>query len=357
MALSERPNRRTVLLSIGAVATASLSGCVGSVFDDSYTPDTFPYPDGFGSDTFDLQGAFGVDSPTAQLDSVTITYDQEMSLPIGSISYTETERIDGHLQRFLREENEHNHMRNELRVANAYFDGDEVIRRVKVEPRSIDYRYGAQSHTFDRVTDYNLGQLQELLADVDLSVSEIDDGEDEPLAVYTADTADFSDTAAVVTALDGALEEASAEVRITEDGVLDIVHVTTAFHSGDDRSSMEGSWAYAKPNATTVERPDWIDGIEGLERPDVDVTFDDSIEEGVAVSIEAMDDTDEVAIVVSEEGVVHGRTAPGTVTVTYDEILTDNDEVQVILVYAENALRGPVQVASYHPTVPSEDES
>lgn len=347
----QRPTRRSLLGTLGTLGIGSAAGCL-DLSSDGADLETFSYPPGFTTDGVDLDTAMGPGSAMAARDSLTLDYHRETHLAEEEIESDLHQEIDAAANRFVRTEEQFNAHRLELTLSDAYFDGDELIRRRRVEPRSIEYSYGAEEHTLTRRRAYRLGEFHRLFSSVDLTADAIEERNGTEVVVYQASKADIGEESAIREG-DPSLTKGSLELAVDAEGLLRTVDVKLGLGDGDQtNATLSGRWTFSGFDETAVDRPDWLEEVEGLERPVVELTIEETVGESIHVDIESMDRTDEVAIVIQAHGVVEDGTEPFSVEIPAETYLTEDDAVRTILVFAENPLRGPVLVETFFPTPP-----
>lgn len=347
---ARQPTRRTILSAVGTVAGATLAGCISLRRNDGVR--SFSYPKGFHRDGFDLDAAFGADSPLASIDSVTIIHDRQITIGGEQIESTAHRRVDAIDERFTTAEERFDELRTQLVLTDTYFGGHEVIERRKVEPRSLDFVYRARSHEFSRTGAYRLDELRELTDDVSFEAIAVTTRDDVDVVEYRAEKDDLG-ADSIIRSIASSLGAVVLEVVVDAEGMLRTVYLDVELGpDSDDPTSISGNWRYEGYGGTTVEPPDWLNAIEGIERPAVDISFDETPGEHVTVRIHSMANTEEVAVVLQEIGVVEVAQAPTSIVVPYETFVTEDGAVRTILVFAENQLRGPILIDSFTPTPP-----
>ncbi|MFW6152917.1 MAG: hypothetical protein ACOC42_01015 [Halobacteriota archaeon] len=345
-------SRRDVLRSAGPVATGLIAGCVGL---RGPTPDEFAYPPGFTVDGIDASTALGPDSPMASVESVRLETEWGIAATDWSTENAVMGRFDQAHPSFERERRSLNTLEQRLHILGEYFDSTEVISRERVEPRSVQYRYSAREHDWDPLEELSLDELQRLVSDVDLTVERVATVDDHLVASYRARTEDFGEGAPLRDLGDTIGELTTADLEL---GLLESGHLTTVRFIGSMTSSsggiveLEASWRYDDVDETVVTPPEWLDDVPALDRPEVVVEFDECTGEAVVVDITTIRHTDQVAVVIDEEGVYEAITSPQTIEVPASAYHDDDGSPRSIFVFAENELRGPVVIDIYRPGGP-----
>lgn len=347
----QRVTRRSLIGAGVATGLVSISGCLGAPSGDSGV-DGFEYPTGFYTDGIEAESALGMDSAMASIDSAQVSHERVLSMGGGTVELDYKREIDAVSERFTSVENRFDDSSLTLTHTEGFFDGEELIERVKVEPRSLGFSHRAEFHDFSPTEAYRLDEIRELIAGVDLTAQTPDHTEDDEVVIYRAKTSDFTDHSAV-SQIDADVDEASIELVVDTAGYIRSSEITVSFAGVlEDQTELIGRWEFTDFGTISVERPDWVDELDGLERPEVDVVFDESVGEAVTVEIESMINTDQVAIVLQQSGVYADGDEPFSMEIPVEDYLTDEDAVQTILVFAENDLRGPMLIDSYQPTAP-----
>ena len=366
-------SRRGLLLTAGPCCLAGLAGCAGLGGTDRRTPDEFDYPAGFSTDGVDLEVALGGGSAMMDVAGLALEVDRQLAFPAGTLSVAHEAAFDRASDRYVVDRREGDTFQGQLALRDAYFDTEELFERRKVEPRSLEYDYRARRHSLDRREAYRLDDVREVLADVDLTVSSVSGEGAHDVAVYTATTDDVGVDSIFrrVRDLVGELREADVELRVDDRGYLHSVQTDGTFRTRDGGDvTMDLSWSYEGFGAVDVEEPDWLAALPQRERPDVEVEFEEvpdegegsadesgestdegggSADEGVLVHVHSMRNTDRVAVTLRGEGVYAELDAPGSVIVPVEVYTTGDGATLRIFVFAEDHLRGPVQVDFHDP--------
>ena len=386
--------RRRFLQGGGAGGLGALAGCARIGGMDRRTPDEFDYPAGFSPDGVDLDVALGSESAMMDVAGLSLEEDRRLAFPAGTLSVSHEAAFDRSSDRYVVDRHEHDTFQRQLAIREAYFDTEELFERRKVEPRSLEFDYRARRHSLDRREAYRLDDVRDVLADVDLTVSSVSGEGDHDVAVYTATTDDVGVDSIFrrVRDLVGELREADVALRVDDRGYLRSVQTDGAFRARDGGDvAMDLSWSYGAFGAVDVEEPDWLAGLPQRERPEVEVEFEEvpdvgdgsaddgggsgddgggsgddgggpgddgggstddggkSTDEGVVVHVRSMRNTDRVAVTLRGEGVFVELERPRSVTVPVEVYMTEDGASLRIFVFAEDRLRGPIQVAFYDP--------
>lgn len=349
------PSRRRFLQTTSVGAALGLAGCLGRLGFGGMDPGDFPYAAGFSASDIDLELALGRDSAMASVGSLRLTSERNMLTTFGDLETTIDGAFDADAETFQVSQKRLDTISVQFIFEGAYFDSEELFERVKVEPRSLDFSYRARPHEFDPETDYRLLELRDMLDDIDLTATEVRQPNELPLAVYTAEPENFGAGSLFQEWADalGEVSEGSVELQVDERGLIHAVDARVAFGERPEEGiEIEASWRYSGFGETTVDPPEWFDEVPAREPPEVDVAFDETEGEYLRVTIGSMENTDEVAIVLEGEGVVAHFEEPGEHLLEVSDYTTEEGQAQGVVVFAENAIRGPVQVGFYQPRPP-----
>lgn len=342
-------SRRDFLALAGVTGATVIAGCL----DDAGTDlEEFSYPPGFAPDGIDPDEALGPESPTATVDSVT----HETRWEFTFTDWTKTTSLEGRFdavdERFVRSIRSLNTLQRRLLLTTEYFDSAELIRRQKVEPGSVEYRYNAREHSMDMLDELRLLELRKLVMDVDVSVDEVERTDDTSFAIYRAESADFGRESRLHLLGEslGELQTASLELVVSGAGHLREITVDGEMATdGGDPVHFDARWNYTDYDRTSVTTPDWLEEVPALDRPEVTVEFDEAAGEAVVVDIQEIRHTDEVAVTVDDVGVFESTSTPRTVEIPASAYTDDAGQPRLISVFAANELRGPVPIDVYRP--------
>lgn len=342
-------SRRDVLRTAGITTAGLLAGCLGL---RGPTLEEFDYPAGFSRDAIDPHIAFGSGSPNASVDTIALDTEWEFVFADWSTSTMVTGRFDLNGPRFERERRSLNTLEQRLHILGEYFDSTEVFQRGRVEPRSIEDRYSARAYDWSPLEELRLDELRRLLTDVDLTADRVATVDDRTMAIYLAQETEIGEQAPLRQFSEsiGDLSSATLELGVMESGyITDVSLVGTLLSVHGDAIDLKATWDYDGVNDTTVTRPDWLDDVPAIDRPEVVVHFDEVNGDAVVVDIREIRHTDQVAIVIDGEGVYESLSNPGSVEISASDYLDDEGVARSIFVFAENQLRGPVEIEVYRP--------
>lgn len=349
---SSSGSRRRFLQAASTITTLGIAGCVDALPFGRTEPSDFPYATGFSEEDIDIERALGPTSAMAAVDSLSLSSSRRLSFPFGKIAVDLTGQVDQTTETFLIGNRRNNSIESRFIVQDQFFDSTELFERTRVEPRALDFTYRARPYEFDVESEYRLNELQDLLTDIDLTATYVQTREQTPLAVYSA-TFDqvgtnsmFHDWSESI----GEFQEGAVKVKADADGLFHLVDAAFSFLNQDGQEvRIETTLEYSDFGIPDVGEPDWFAEVPGRERPDVVVDFTETVGEAVEVSVVAMAHTNEVAVVIQDEGVVAHFEEPDDVSIEAERYTTDSGTATALIVFAQNDIRGPVQVGFYQP--------
>lgn len=360
MAGDSRQSRRRFLQATGTAAAVGLAGCLDSLPFARTNPDNFPYAPGFTQDSIELEQALGPTSPMASVSSLHLASTRDLSFPFGEIAVALEGQFDQTTERFQTRQRRQNSIESRFVIQDQYFNSTELFERIRIEPRALDFNYRARSYDFGVESEYRLRELHDLLTDIDLSATDVHTPEETPLAVYSASIAEFGTHSIVQQWRDsiGAFESGAIHVHVDPEGLIHLVTAELSYlNQEDDEVRIATDWAYSEFEALEVEPPEWFQKVPDRERPEVEVAFDETPGEAVEVRVESIANTSEVAVVVRGEGVVAHFEEPDTISIEADQYTSDEGDATALLVFAQNNLRGPVQVGFHQPEQAAADST
>lgn len=345
-------SRRRLLGIAGVVGAASISGCLGRLTGGEDL-DSFSHPPGFSADGIDPTQAIGRSSTMGELSSVELGHTWAISLPAFEAEVDEHGQFAFDDWRFRRSRQTFDALRLTLTIESEYFDSEELFRRGRVEPRSLEDRFTAMQYTMAPHSEVGIDDIQSLLESVNMQLTDVEGVDGATVGTYTATDESFDEGSLIREWVDsfGEAKDVSLTLDVTEDGYLTKAAFDGTFtNESDDEIELSAMWRYSNHDTVSVSTPEWVKELPGRERPAVEVDFEEHPPESIDVEIISMQHTDEVAVVIHNHGVVDSVTSPGVISVPSDAVTGSGDGVNELLVIAQNELRGPVQVDRFWPS-------
>ena len=315
-------NRRKFLLAASSVTTVGIAGCMGNTIEE--------YPEGLSEEGVEnVEALFGSDSPYLNSDSVqlNITTEREQSTTETTIQVDAEEENS-----FVRTEDMTTGQDSQetQRTVLRYHTGQ--LRYERVESSSSEQvRYRRSQNQFDKTVEFYANFLSDLLTDVEFSGSEITE---EGLIQYESEDIGSENNLSPET---DAIEDVNMVVRFREDGRPESItaNITTVQQqqptqqSSSESETSESSTqeivqevSFSNYNSVDVPEPDWLEEADQqveerrANQPSGNITFSESTNGEVTVTVESLENTDSVDIVV--DGSISDRDVSEGETVTYD---------------------------------------
>ena len=257
------------------------------------------------------------------------------------VSYPETVKLGGGVPVYVDAEEENSFVRTEdmttgqdsqetQRTVLRYHTGQ--LRYERVESSSSEQvRYRRSQNQFDKTVEFYANFLSDLLTDVEFSGSEITE---EGLIQYESEDIGSENNLSPET---DAIEDVNMVVRFREDGRPESItaNITTVQQqqptqqSSSESETSESSTqeivqevSFSNYNSVDVPEPDWLEEADQqveerrANQPSGNITFSESTNGEVTVTVESLENTDSVDIVV--DGSISDRDVSEGETVTYD---------------------------------------
>lgn len=347
--LQVQMNRRKFLLASASTITAvSLAGCMNNTIEE--------YPDGLSEEGIeDVDALFGPESPYLNSESVKIDISTERE----NTTTETTIRVNAEQENSfvktvdtLPEDLQNSGKRTVVRYHTGQTRYERVVTDADGQESSPTYR--KSQNQFTKNVEFYSNFLTELFTDVEFSNSTITD---EGLIQYEA-TEVGSDNS--LSPDSESIEDVTMVVQFRENGLPESISATiTAVQSGQqntesDSESDESSETqeivqnieFSKYDSVEVSEPDWLDEADQqveerrANQPSGNVTFSESTGGEVSVTIDSLENTESVDIVV--DGSISDRSVEVGDTVTYD----NPRSVQVI---SQTESGGIVRIDTYSP--------
>lgn len=318
-------NRRKFLLASASTITAvGLAGCMNNSIEE--------YPEGLSETGIeDVDSLFGSESTYLNSESVKIDITTERES-----STTETMiKVNGEEETSFVEtvENLPENLQNSgQRTVIRYHTGDTRYERIVTESgdQSADPQYRKSQNQFNKNVEFYANFLTQLLTDVEFSESTItEDG----LIEYTSEEIGSDNSLSSET---DSIEDSTMTIRFREDGRPDSITAeitvvqqsqqqsgeSSEDSSSDNTQTIVQSIEFSKYDSVEVPEPDWLEEADQqieerkANQPSGNVTFSDSTDGEVTVTIESLENTDTVSIVV--DGSMSDQNVSSGESVTYD---------------------------------------
>lgn len=367
-----RFSRRQLLGATGTAVATGLAGCStilpgkdgnsngNSTDSPSESQDDFDFPDGFSDTGIEVSTVFAEDGVMASLSSVQAEVVRSIESEQGSQQSTQSGQYDAENNQFIAKVTSTQQGRTV--VQNYYFKGGELYIEQNYPEQETQYQ--KDSYEFTVMRDYNLEALRQHTSNVNLNYQGTEQRNGQTVAVYTASTEDFSSDSLFGGELLSqknftSLNSGKLELTVDSQGYIHTADFSIKYETANGGvSTIKTAFTYSKFNSVSVSEPTWVGNntFEDLTvEPTVDVSFDETEGESVAVTVNSIKNADVVHIVVNNSLVTQLQ-EPGSATIEASTYTVEGSAVP-INIYASRGQEQPTQVNSYTPTAPASGTS
>lgn len=344
--------RKFLLSSAAAVSTVAVAGCAdenGENGDDNGTDDEptdefadVDFPTGLsGSGITDVDALVG--------DETGILSTSSVSIDIASQFPETTENTDIQADQESEESMIVSSVESEQGEQEQiqYESGGQIyIRSVTPSPDGGDDQvdYQIQDTEFNAESVYAAGFVRDAMEDVDYGAPDSVEGG----FTYTAELSDIGSENPIRQSFDGNVQVLDITAVFYEDGLVDSVSIDIE----TDEQQLTQSLDYYDYNETEIVAPDWLDDAEEhvaeveANQPTGDVSFDQDGSD-VVVTINELENTEEVTVAAGFAPVAEGLGVGESVTVTEEEYMMEGQVSEILVLTEYN--QEFVEIASYTP--------
>ena len=384
-------SRRRLLGAAGTACTVGIAGC-SDIFNNNgnnsteggpSTPDVedFNFAEGYSESGVDVETVLAEDGIMASLSGVQATVNRSVDSLGRTQESSQSGRYDVENERFIA--NIESTQVGQTVTQNYYLnEGTLYIRRQS--PDGGEPQLQKDTYEFSTMTDLNLQALKQHISGVNMSLNAIESRSGNPVAVYTAETSDFSSESLFGGSLVeqrsfDRLDSAQAELVVDEQGYIYSVSLTAEMvnaqqqptnnttnnttnesdGSNETTTTIETNFTYSNFNSVSISEPSWVGNntFEDLSaEPTVDVDFSEEEGESVTATVNSIENAD-AALFVINNTLITQTSEPGSQTIEATQYTGDDGSVQTITVFASRGQQQPTQITTFTPNEPASTTS